>query len=108
MQYRLKPYRGKWAITWHDAGTKRHSTGLEGIQENRAAAEVELNEFLANLRRDKSKPVGPITVDRCLSGYFDSHPAVFPRPSLLSFFSNMLPDHIDKEICQDYAKKREQ
>lgn len=106
-KFRLAVYRGKWCIVWHQDGTKRHSTGLAGSQENRPAAETHLADFEARLRRQgNAAPQGPITIDRCLSGYFDSHPGVYPRPSLLSFFSNKLPEHVDKELCKEYAAKR--
>lgn len=104
MQYRLKVYQGKWNIVWHDNGTKRHSTGIEGSQENYGAAETQRQGFLANLRQ--SRPAGTVTVDRCLSGYFEAKPQVYPRPSLLSFFAHMLPEHIDENLCKDYAEKR--
>lgn len=107
MQPRLGRYRGKWYIIWRDGtGTRRSSTGYAAVPENRAAAEIELQHFLADLRRDRSRPRGPVTADRCLSGYFDSHPSVYPRPSLLSFFSNVPTEAIDRKLCQGYAAKR--
>jgi integrase len=105
-KFRLAVYRGKWCIVWHADGTKRHSTGLAGDQANRSAAEIYLSDFESKLRRQGSAPTGPITIDRCLSGYFESHPGVYPRPSLLSFFSNKLPEHVDKALCEEYAEKR--
>jgi integrase len=108
-RYRLAVYRGKWCIVWHEDGTKRSSTGLAASQENRSAAEIQLADFHANLKRQQSSdaaPKGPVTIDRCLSGYFESHPGVYPRPALLSYFSNKLPHHVDKAMCQEYAEKR--
>lgn len=105
MQYRIKPYRGKWCIVWNDCGTKRHSTGLEASEGNRPAAETQRQDFLANLRQ--SKPAGTITIGHCLSGYFEAKPLVYPRPSLLSFFGAMLPAHIDEDVCKVYAESRE-
>lgn len=107
MQPRLGRYRGKWCIVWRDdTGTRRSSTGFDAVPEKRQEAEVELQQHLADIRREGSRPRGLITTDRCLSGYFDAHPDVYPRPSLLSFFNNTLPSHIDEILCKQYAAKR--
>ena len=108
MQPRLGRYRGKWCIVWRDeTGTRRSSTGLDAVPEKRQEAEIELQQHLADLRRAGSRPTGVITTDRCLSGYFETHPDVYPRPSLLSFFNNTLPAHIDAALCKAYSAMRQ-
>lgn len=107
MQPRLGRYRGKWCIVWCDeTGTRRSSTGLDAVPERRQEAEIELQQHLSDLRRSGSRPAGVVTTDRCLSGYFDSHSQVYPRPSLLSFFSNIPVTAIDRKLCEAYAAKR--
>lgn len=107
MEHRIVRYRGKWAVYSRDeSGSKRQSLGLPATKEHRAEAERLYHEYLAELRRTASRPRGNVTTDRCLSGYFEAHQDIYPRPSLLSFFSNVPIEAIDRKLCEAYAKKR--
>ena len=108
MLYRIGKYRGMFAVVWHDTarGTQRRSLGIPARKENRERAETGLEEFKANLRQAAAKPAGPITIGRCLDGYFEDHPGVIYRSVVRNHFGAMLPEHVDKAACKEYIAKR--
>lgn len=101
MQYRLKLYRGNWAIVWSERGaTRRISLGTA----DREAAGVAFDDWLSKLSAPEKPAI--VTVGRILEGYFEARPKVYPRPSLLTFFRSKLPANITKQVCEDYIESR--
>lgn len=108
MQHRLGKYRGVWCVIWRDSerGTQRRSLGLAASQENRPAAEAAVAEFAAARRREESRPVGPVTIEKILDAYHKARPLQARRPSLYAFFGNWTPEAIDLVACEQYIQKR--
>jgi integrase len=103
-EVRIKLYRGVWcAVRIENGQTKRHSLRTE----NRAQAERNFQEYL---RQYNTKPgsIGEILdawekEKTNLKSLEDAKRKLRP---VRRFFENLLPDHITREICREYAGKR--
>lgn len=101
MQYRLKLYRGNWAIVWSERGsTRRLSLGTD----DREAAKVAYEDWVAKLSASPKPQY--VTAGKILEGYFAARPKVFPRRWLLEFFRSTLPSNINRPLCERYIEFR--
>lgn len=100
-EYRLKLYRGNWAVVWSENGsTRRSSLGTP----DREKAEIAFDIWLSQVTGPKRPDL--VTTGKILDGYFAAKPKVFPRPSLLAFFRSRLPENITEQVCAEYRDMR--
>ncbi len=101
---RLKIYRKHWCVVWREDGkTKRSSLHTK----DRAQAERAFQEHLRQLK------YSPVTVSVILDAWAEQKKdlksieiAKIKFKPLKAFFGNLRPDHINRELCKEYAKKR--
>lgn len=104
-RYDLKLYRGKWAIVWvEDGKTRRHSTGAV----DRDEASRILDAFRAEMSRPASRTVADLWT--AYMARIEGKPAhkrmTSEWKSLGPVFSQMLPEHISEQACNDYTAAR--
>lgn len=104
-EYKLKLYRGKWAVKWiADGKTQRCSTGTT----DREAADRFLIDFVARREKPEIVTVGFLWTKYCAEK--DGKPAVKRMNSewkaLQPVFGHLRPDDIYHEICGEYTAGR--
>jgi integrase len=105
MQYRLKLYRGTWAIVWREGGrTVRRGTGTT----DREAAKRALEDF-----KRAGEPSHRDTVAQIMTAYLadkankPSHERmVWAWKRLKDDFGALRPDQVTREKCREYVAKR--
>lgn len=104
-EYRLVRYRGRWAITWTEDGQRnRRSLGTD----DRALAETRARAFW------HARGLSVYTVGSLVNAYIDDRESEIVSTSnqryawkaLKPSFDNILPEHIDEDMCRAYARER--
>lgn len=105
-EYRLKIYNGAWCAVWREGGTT-HRRSLR-VGTDRAKAERQFADFV------KKRAVSGDTVEDIMGSYLKDkeHIASIKTAkqawgrNLKPFFGNLLPEHIDRNLCRKYTKER--
>ncbi len=105
MEYRLKRFRGKWAVVWSENGaTCRRSL--------RTADEDEAKRRFADWKRDAQR-VGDTVADIFAAYLKELEPKALSIEPVKAawkaagpFFGHFYPDQIDRDKCREYADKR--
>lgn len=105
MDYRLKIYRGSWAIVWREHGTtQRRSLGTS----DKGAAERALEDF-----KRAGQPTNRHTVAQIMDAYLAdktdkaSHERMkWAWARLKDHFGALRPDQVTRERCRSYVEKR--
>lgn len=98
---RLVKYRGIYCVyTREGKAPKRHSLGTRDPIEAQKRYAIYLSAV-----NSAPKP-SVVLVKECLEDYYKDKPDVIPRPSIMSFFGHLLPESINKELCEAYPKQR--
>lgn len=108
---RIIRYRGKWCADFRDTSGMRHRASLgnlDATNENRPAAERAAN----NLARELAKPAGDAIADIWAAYIADSQAVAkarleFAWKALKPFWGSLLPEHITRNKCREYATQRQ-
>lgn len=101
---RLKLYRGKWAVVWHD-GTNSHRRSLGTA--DRALAERRFKDVKIEAPDETvADAVALYLTDREDAGAASIDSMDFAWQALEPTFGHLRPDQIDAKLCRTYARKR--
>lgn len=106
-RYRLKLYRGAYAVVWVEGGRTRRSS-------LRTADPDEAARRFADWQKALSR-IGPTVAD-IMQAYLEEKDHTTARPdrlrdawkALAPFFGQMRPDQIDRPLCRGYTMRRRQ
>lgn len=99
---RLKLYRGKWAVVWHDGKqSRRRSLGTA----DRHLAERRFRDVKIETDDTVAEAVALYLRDK--EGVARSHEAMLAAwKAAKPIFGHLRPDQVTKALCRDYARKR--
>lgn len=103
-KYKLVFYRGAWCAYWReDSKPKRESLHTADKHE----AEREFKYFLERKQKDHTliKDIYPAYLK--WKKYSDKHPAYYNGKALLPFFGHYHEGQVTRELCEQYAEKRD-
>lgn len=104
-KYRLKLYRGKWAIVWRDGGrTRRISTGTDDEGE----ARLDLARFLDQIGKAAPSDIKSLWAD--YAKRVDGRPVKrrmdFEWKALGPHFGHLMAENVTEEVCDAYTARR--